>query len=148
MADKCIALSDLPRYVRSGMTVGIGGGPVMITPIAMIRAVLRSGARDLHVVASSTGGFGIDLMIGAGAVASVEFAQIVLNEFGPAPNFAATRRAAGSRVSTTPDPGSLRGPQGGPRGVPFCPGGGTVAPATDGRRPEFRATPNPGSPPS
>ncbi|OLD29546.1 MAG: hypothetical protein AUI18_02780 [Candidatus Rokubacteria bacterium 13_1_40CM_2_70_45] len=60
---------------------------MLITPIAMIRAVLRSGARDLHVVASSTGGFGIDLMIGAGAVASVEFAQIVLNEFGPAPNF-------------------------------------------------------------
>ena len=82
-----IALSDVPRYVQSGMTVGIGGGPLMITPIAMIREVLRSGARDLHVVASSTGGFGIDVMIGAGAVASVEFAQIALNEFGPAPNF-------------------------------------------------------------
>ena len=39
------------------------------------------------MVASSTGGFGIDLLIGAGACASVEFAQIVLNEFGPAPNF-------------------------------------------------------------
>ena len=87
MADKRISLSDVPRYVQSGMTVGVGGGPVMITPIAMIREVLRSGARDLHVVASSTGGLGIDLMIGAGAVASVEFAQIVFNEFGPAPNF-------------------------------------------------------------
>jgi glutaconate CoA-transferase subunit A len=59
----------------------------MITPIALIREVLRSGARDLRVVASSTGGFGIDLLIGAGACASVEFAQIVLNEFGQAPNF-------------------------------------------------------------
>ncbi len=85
--DKRLALGDVPRHVASGMKVGIGGGPVMITPIAMIREVLRSGARDLHVVASSTGGFGIDLLIGAGAVASVEFAQIVLNEFGPAPNF-------------------------------------------------------------
>ena len=87
MAHKRITLSDVPRYVQSGMMIGVGGGPVMITPIAMIREVLRSGARDLRVVASSTGGFGIDLMIGAGAVASVEFAQIVLNEFGPAPNF-------------------------------------------------------------
>jgi glutaconate CoA-transferase subunit A len=59
----------------------------MITPVALIREVLRRGARDLHVVASSTGGFGIDLLIGAGACAAVEFAQIVLNEFGPAPNF-------------------------------------------------------------
>lgn len=87
MTGKLIALRDAAQYVRSGMKVGIGGGPVMITPIAVIREVLRQGARDLHLVASSTGGFGIDLLIGAGAVASVEFAQIVLNEFGAAPNF-------------------------------------------------------------
>lgn len=87
MTDKLIALRDAAQYVRSGMKVGIGGGPVMITPIAVIREVVRQGARDLHLVASSTGGFGIDLLIGAGAVASVEFAQIVLNEFGAAPNF-------------------------------------------------------------
>ena len=87
MSDKLIALADAARYVRSGAKVGIGGGPVMITPIALIREVIRQGARDLHLVASSTGGFGIDLLIGAGAVASVEFAQVVLNEFGAAPNF-------------------------------------------------------------
>ncbi|PYN60858.1 MAG: hypothetical protein DMD92_05815 [Candidatus Rokuibacteriota bacterium] len=85
--DRRIALGDVGRLIASGATLGIGGGPVMITPVALIREVLRSGARDLHVVASSTGGFGIDLLIGAGACASVEFAQIVLNEFGPAPNF-------------------------------------------------------------
>src|SRR3990172_3689847 len=85
MTDKLIALADAARHVRSGMKVGIGGGPVMITPLALIRGVGRRGARDLPLVASSTGGFGIDLLIGAGAVASVEFAQIVLNEFGAAP---------------------------------------------------------------
>ncbi len=62
MTGKLIALGDASRYVASGMTVGIGGGPVMITPVALIREVLRSGARDLHLVASSTGGFGSDLM--------------------------------------------------------------------------------------
>lgn len=80
-------LAEVRRWVRSGMRVGIGGGPVMITPTAFLREVIRSGARDLHLVAASTGGFGIDLLVGAGCVASVEFAQIVLNEFGPAPNF-------------------------------------------------------------
>lgn len=87
MTDKRIGLEDVPRYVRDGMQVGIGGGPVMITPTALIRAVIRSGARDLRLVAASTGGFGLDLLIGAGVAASVEFAQIALNEFGPAPNF-------------------------------------------------------------
>ena len=86
-SDKRIGLADALRYVRSGMLVGIGGGPVMVTPTALIRELIRSGARDLRVVASSTGGFGIDLLIGSGCVASVEFAQIVLNEFGAAPNF-------------------------------------------------------------
>ncbi len=85
--DKRIGLDQVARYVRSGMTVGIGGGPVMITPTALIREVIRGGVRDLHLVASSTGGYGIDLLIGAGCAAAVEFAQVVLNEFGPAPNF-------------------------------------------------------------
>jgi len=86
-ADKRIALGDVPRYVRTGMTLGLGGGPVMITPMALLREVLRSGARDLHLVAASTGGLGLDVLIGAGAAASVEFAQVILNEFGQAPNF-------------------------------------------------------------
>jgi glutaconate CoA-transferase subunit A len=85
--DKRIGLEEVPRWVTSGLRLGIGGGPMMITPTALIREVIRSGVRDLHLVAASTGGFGIDLLIGAGCAASVEFAQIVLNEYGPAPNF-------------------------------------------------------------
>ncbi|MBI4246307.1 MAG: hypothetical protein HY614_03875, partial [Candidatus Rokubacteria bacterium] len=63
MTDKRIALAEVSRHVQSGMTLGIGGGPVMIAPTALIREVIRSGARDLHLVAASTGGFGLDLLI-------------------------------------------------------------------------------------
>lgn len=96
MVDKRLALADVARFVRPGLRLGVGGGPVMITPMALLREALRGGARDLEVVAASTGGLGIDLLIGAGAVASVEFAQIVLNEFGSAPNF--RRAAEGGRL--------------------------------------------------
>ena len=85
--DKRIGLDEVPRWVIGGLRLGIGGGPMMITPTALIREVIRSGARDLNLVVASTGGFGIDLLIGAGCAASVEFAQVILNEFGPAPNF-------------------------------------------------------------
>ena len=87
MTDKRIALRDVSRFVRSGMRVGVGGGPLLSTPVALIHEIVRSGARDLRLVASATGGFGLDLLIGAGAAASVEFAQIVFNEYGFAPNF-------------------------------------------------------------
>jgi glutaconate CoA-transferase subunit A len=87
VVDKRIALSEVSRYVGNGMCVGVGGGPLLSTPTALIREVIRVGARDLRLVASATGGFGLDLLIGAGAAASVEFAQIVFNEYGFAPNF-------------------------------------------------------------
>lgn len=84
---KLIGLTEVGRHVQSGMTVGIGGGPLLAAPMALVREVVRSGARDLRLVASSTGGVPFDLLIGAGCVASVEFAQIIFNEYGPAPNF-------------------------------------------------------------
>ena len=87
MRDKRIELADVSRFVQSGMRVGVGGGPLLSAPSALIREIVKSGARDLQLVASATGGFGLDLLIGAGAAASVEFAQIVFNEYGFAPNF-------------------------------------------------------------
>ncbi len=87
MASKLIGLNEVGRYVQSGMVIGIGGGPLLAAPMALVREVIRSGARDLRLVASSTGGVPFDLLIGAGCAASVEFAQIVFNEYGAAPNF-------------------------------------------------------------
>ncbi|MBI3030146.1 MAG: hypothetical protein HYY64_11600 [Candidatus Rokubacteria bacterium] len=93
---KLIGLGEVGRYIQSGMTVGIGGGPMLAAPMALVREVIRSGARDLRLVASSTGGVPFDLLIGAGCAASVEFAQIIFNEYGPAPNF--RRSAEAGRV--------------------------------------------------
>ena len=97
MTDKRVALHDVGRFVRSGMQLGIGGGPLLSTPTALISEIIRAGARDLRVVVSATGGFGVDLLIGAGAVASVEFAQVVFNEYGFAPNF--RRYAEAGRIT-------------------------------------------------
>lgn len=52
--------------VRDGMTVSLGSG----YPLAVTRAIIRSGARDLTVIANA-GGWDLDLMIGAGCVKKV-----------------------------------------------------------------------------
>src|SRR3989442_15591049 len=95
------------------MRLGIGGGPVMITPTALIREVIRSGARDLKLVAASTGGFGLDLLIGARGVATVELAQILFNEFGPAPNFPRHAEGGPPPRLDPPRPRVLAGPHAG-----------------------------------
>lgn len=84
---KLASIQDLRPLAQPGETVGIGGGPLQVTPMALIRELIRSRVSGLHLVAASTGGLGLDLLIGAGLAASVEFAQVVLNEYGPAPNF-------------------------------------------------------------
>lgn len=93
MSGKFIDLHEVGHLVPSGCSLAVGGGPLRISPVALVREVIRAGASDLRVVAAPTGGLSIDLLIGAGRVRSVEFAQIVLNEYGSAPNF---RRAAES----------------------------------------------------
>lgn len=87
MSGKLIGLVDLGRYVQSGMSLGVGGGPLLCAPTALVRELIRCGIRDLRLVACSTGGYGLDLLIGAGCAASVEFAQMSLYEYGFAPNF-------------------------------------------------------------
>jgi glutaconate CoA-transferase subunit A len=87
MAGKLIGLSEVGRFVRNGMSLGVGGGPLLSAPTALVREVIRSGTRDLRLIACSTGGYAVDLLIGAGCAASAEFAQISLYEYGFAPNF-------------------------------------------------------------
>lgn len=77
--------------VQDGARVILGGQAVDQAPMAAVRALARRGLRDLHLIAGPRTGLAADLLIGAGCVASIEFAQVVLDEFGLAPHF---RRAA------------------------------------------------------
>lgn len=86
MPDKLIPLGKTRAFFQSGSTVAIGGQSVFLNPMGLIKELAKSGCNSLNLVASPVGGLGIDLLIGAGLVESVEFAQISLWEYGLAPN--------------------------------------------------------------
>ncbi len=94
MRDKTMSLAKFREEVgdmpEQGM-LGIGGQSVNMNPMGLVREVLRAPKKGLHVLASPVGGLAADLLVGAGAVHALEFAQVSLWEFGMAPNF---RRAA------------------------------------------------------
>jgi len=85
-----VNLEDAVATISSGSSLVITGA-MSNAPMALVRELIRQKKTDLHVTVSPVGGINVDLLIGAGAVRSVEFPQISLGEFGLAPNF---RRAA------------------------------------------------------
>jgi glutaconate CoA-transferase subunit A len=62
-------------------------GYMQMEPVALFHELLRQGRRDLRVSLSPSSGYVVDMLIGAGAVAEVEFSSLSFMEFGFAPNF-------------------------------------------------------------
>jgi glutaconate CoA-transferase subunit A len=61
-------------------------------PMEAVRALVRRGVRNLHLLTVPTSSLCADLLIGAGAVATVETSAVGFGELGPAPRFTAAVR--------------------------------------------------------
>ena len=81
-----LSLEEAAEIVTDGSLLAIGGRMEM-EPMAFVRALVRRRKKRLRLVTAPGGGLGVDMLIGAGCVESVESPQVVLNEFGQAPNF-------------------------------------------------------------
>src|SRR3989338_10949047 len=56
-------------------------------PMAAVRALIRRRVKNLHLLTVPIGGLAADLLIGAGAVGTLESAGVTLGEAGQAPRF-------------------------------------------------------------
>lgn len=86
MIDKVKTAAEAAKMIQSGMHIGVGSGMEM-NPMPVIREVIKNGIKDLTLTSVLTGGYVVDLLIGAGCVSTVQFPQIVMDELGLAPNF-------------------------------------------------------------
>ena len=96
-----ITVDDLARRIPNGASLALApeySGCAM----AATRALIRRGARDLHLIAVPQLGIQADLLIGAGCVASVETAAVTLGERGAAPRFTAAVEAGAISFATPP----------------------------------------------
>ncbi len=60
--------SEAAGFVRSGMTVAIGGFINAGHPMAMVRQIIRRELRDLTVVGAASSGLEVDMLIASGCV--------------------------------------------------------------------------------
>jgi len=87
MASKQLSLEEAASLVADGDQVVMSGG-MSASPMAMLRALVKRGARGLHAVGVVGGALNMDFLAGAGALASIDTCSVTLNPFErEAPNF-------------------------------------------------------------
>ena len=111
--------------------------------LAAVRALIRRGARELHLIGVPQLGFQADLLIGAGCVRSVEAAAVTLGEEGPAPRFVAAVQAGTIEIRDSTCPAIHAGLQAAEKGLPFLPLRGVLGSDLVRYRPDWRVIDNP-----
>jgi glutaconate CoA-transferase subunit A len=86
MKEKLTTAAKAAEMIQPGIHLGVGAG-MANNPMPVIREVIKRGVDGLTLTPVLTGGYVTDLLIGCGAVSRVQFPQIVMDEFGLAPNF-------------------------------------------------------------
>lgn len=80
------SLDEAAALVKDGDTITISGAFFEQAPMALIRAIIRRGVKDLKIVVAAHG-IAVDILIGAGSVKTVTGAYIGFEGYGLAPNF-------------------------------------------------------------
>lgn len=113
-------LEDVVAAVSDGATLGLGGWVFYNTPMALVRALVRAGKRDLTLVAAP-GSIGPDLLIAGGCVQTVFCVFIGFEHLGAAPHFRRAAEAGELRVLEFDGPGLAAGLRAGAGSLPWLP---------------------------
>lgn len=95
MSDKVVPLAEAVALVQPGDTIALGGMTLYRRPVAFVRELIRSGVKELTLLAL-TAGYESDLLVGAGSVRRVRTCYFGLEVFGLAPMF--TQKARGLEI--------------------------------------------------
>ena len=114
-----------------------------LCPVALVRALIRRGVRDLRLLGVPISGFATDLLIGAGAVASLTTSAVTLGESGPAPRFTAAMKAGSLKLTDATCPAVHTALQAAEKGVPFMPLRGMIGTDLIPHRPDWTVIDNP-----
>lgn len=111
--------------------------------MAATRELVRRGVHDLHLVCVPTSGLQADILIGAGAVGTIETSAVTLGELGAAPRFGEAVKAGALRVLDSTCPAVYAGLQAGQKAIPFIPLRGLLGTDVLANRPDWKVIENP-----
>jgi glutaconate CoA-transferase, subunit A len=118
---KEIRLEEAGRIIAAHKILSLAGSQVVNSPMALIRAALRAGAKGLTLIPAIDAAMAVDLMIAAGAVDTLIVSYVGFETLGLAPAF---RKAAESKtinVIEADEPFIVHGTRAAASGLPFIP---------------------------
>ncbi|HEX7813176.1 MAG TPA: CoA-transferase [Burkholderiales bacterium] len=140
-----ISIGEIAASIGDGAVLAVpkdASGPAM----AVTREMLRRGARSLHLVCVPVGGLQAEILIGAGAVCTIETSAVTLGEHGAAPRFTAAVREGRLRILDATCPAIYAGLQAAEKGIPFIPLRGLIGTDVLRNRPDWKLMANPFAP--
>jgi glutaconate CoA-transferase subunit A len=146
------SVDALAALVPDGASVTVNKGDDADVPMALALALVRRGVRRLRVVTLPTcafpaSGMMLDILVGAGCVASVETSGVSLHELGAAPRFTQAVKAGTLKVLDSTCPAVYAALQAGAKGQPFAPLRGLIGSDLVRHRADWRVIHNPFAPP-
>lgn len=117
---KLKSLEEAVSGIPDGSMVGIGGWIFNAQPVALVRALIRKGARDLRLM-PAPGSIAPDLLIGAGCVSSTSCLFISFEHYGLAPHFRRRAEDGTLAVSDIDGPGIMAGLRAAICDLPYMP---------------------------
>ncbi len=116
--DKVMTLVDAVQLIHDGDIIALQGMGTQMSPLALVREIIRSRKRDLTVV-MVVGGIGLDWMIAAGCVRRVLAIIVNLDEFGMANAFRRAVEAGEIEMEEYTEHQLLSRLSAGSKGLPF-----------------------------
>lgn len=137
-----MTVSDIAAAIPSGSKLAI---PNHYSGVAMevTRELLRAGRRELHLVCVPTSGLQADILVGAGAVATVETSAVSLGEAGGAPCFNRAVLRGEIRMLDATCPALIAGLTAAQKGAPFAAIRGLVGTDVLKHRTDWKVIDNP-----
>src|SRR3981189_2260891 len=138
----CATLHEDLASITDGIMLAVPR-EVAGVPMEATRALIRRGTRRLHLVALPTSSLQADLLIDAGAIATLETSAVSLGELGPAPRFTAAILAGHLRMLDATCPALHAAVQAAEKGRPLMPLRGILGSDILRHRPDWRVIDNP-----
>lgn len=119
MSDKTMSADEVVGRLESGMTIGIGGWGSRRKPMALVRALLRSGITDLTVV--SYGGPDVGMLAAAGRIRKLVAAFATLDSVPLEPHYRSARESGALELMEVDEAMFMWGLHAAANRLPFIP---------------------------